>query len=462
MYACIHASADPALLVSCAQAFSPVVEQAAPDIAVLDASGLGRIYGQPHEIATAIAARARLQGFDPHIGIASNPDAAICAARGFPGVSVVPHGDEAKFLESLPLHLLTTAEELLETFDRWGVRTFRDLAVLPPIGIAGRLGEEGLRLQTLARGECERPLVAVVDPLEFREEMELDYPVELLEALSFVLARLSGDVCGKLSHRGLATIELRLRLALENKSTHERTLRFPVPMCDPRTFLKLMQLDLSAHPPAAAVTKVHLEADPAKPRVAQGGLFIPTAPEPERLELTLARVSSLVGEGNVGSPELLDTHRPDAFRMVRFGRAGEGLATIPSPRSGGNACPTLPSKHSNSWSEDANPVSSCILLACSGGAGGFACPGPTLSFRYRRPPLPARVQIEQGRPVFLLADNIRGHIVSASGPWRTSGDWWTADPWNRDEWDVGLREGALYRIYRALADGRWFVEGSFD
>jgi protein ImuB len=422
MYACIHASADPVLLVACAQEFSPVVEQAAPDIAVLDVSGLGRIYGTPHEIAAAIVARARLLGFEAHIAIASNPDTAICAARGFSGMSVVPHGDEAKFLESLPLDLLAPGEELLETFDRWGVRSFRDLAVLPPIGIAGRLGEEGVRLQTLARGELDRPLVPIEEPLEFRAEMELDYPVELLEPLSFVLARLLGDVCGRLAQRGLAAIELRLRLALEDKSEHERTLRFPVPMCDLRTFLKLMLLDLGAHPPAAPVTKVYLEAVPAKPRVAQGGLFIATAPEPEKLELTLARVSALVGEGNAGSPELLDTHRPDAFRMRRFGTLQPLLS-----RDG------VPSE-----------------------AGAVA------AFRFYRPPRQARVQIENGRPSFLLADSIRGHIVSASGPWRTSGDWWSTDPWDRDEWDVGLREGALYRIYCVHATGRWFVEGSFD
>jgi protein ImuB len=434
MFACIHASADPALLIACAQAFSPVVEQTAPDAMVLDASGLGHIFGPPHEIAAAIAGRARLLGFEAQIAIASNPDAAICAARGFSGVSVVPHGDEAKFLESLPLHLLEPGEELLETFERWGLRTFRDLAVLPTIGIAGRLGPEGLRLQMLARGEYERPLVPLEDPLQFREEMELDYPVELLEPLSFLLARLLGDICGRLAHRGLATNEVRVRLALEDRSEHERTLRLPVPMCDARTFLKLMQLDLGAHPPAAPVTKVHLEAAPVKPRVAQGGLFIPAAPEPEKLELTLARVAALVGEANVGSPELLDTHRQDAFRMRKFAL----LHSLPPGRKKVDRQPFPPKSAAEKVS------------------------APLFCFRYYRPPRPARVQIERGQPSFLLADGIRGYIVSAAGPWRTSGDWWTVDPWDRDEWEVGLRDGALYRIYCAHATGRWFVEGSFD
>src|SRR5690349_16816028 len=139
MYACIHGSADPALLVVCAQAFSPVVEQGAPDIAVLDVSGLDRVYGAAHAIASAIAERAQELGFTANIALAANPDTAIFTARGFAGLSVVPQGDEAKFLESLPLDLLGLEEEMAETFERWGIRTFRDLAVLPPIGIAGRL-----------------------------------------------------------------------------------------------------------------------------------------------------------------------------------------------------------------------------------------------------------------------------------------------------------------------------------
>jgi protein ImuB len=65
-----------------------------------------------------------------------------------------------------------------------------------------------------------------------------------------------------------------------------------------------------------------------------------------------------------------------------------------------------------------------------------------------------------GQPVHVQADGVRGHVVSSAGPWRTTGDWWTADPWARDEWDVALSDGALYRIYSE--QGRWFVAGSYD
>src|SRR5690348_262263 len=312
MFACMHASGAGARLLACAQDFSPQVETTDADTVILDIDGLGNLFGTVHEIAHAMAGRA---DFPVNIAIASNPDAAFHAARGFAGISIVPEGDEAKFLANLPAALLAPSEETAETLGRWGIRTFRDLAALPDLGVAARLGEEGVRLQKLARGEGERPLVPVEASLRFEEEMELEYPVELVEPLLFVLGRLLGDICGRLEERALAAIGLGLCFGLENASDHERGMRLPVPMRSPRVFLKLIELDLEKHSPAAPVLKVSIAAEPARPRTAQNGLFIPLAPEPEKLELTLARIAAVVGEENVGSPELVDTHRPGAFRM---------------------------------------------------------------------------------------------------------------------------------------------------
>lgn len=410
MFACIHAPGVGARLVACAQDFSPKVEQTGADTVILDIDGLGHLFGSVHDIAHAIARRA---GGAVNVAVAANPDAAFHAARGFSGISIVPQGDEAKFLASLPLGLLSPPEEVAETLARWGIRTFRDLAALPDLGVAARLGEQGARLQKLARGEGGRPLVPVDAPPRFAEEMELEYPVDLLEPMLFVLARLLGDLCRRLEERALAAIELRLRLQLENAGEYERTIRLPVPMRSPRVFLKLIELDLEKHSPGAPVVKVAITAQPAKPRTTQNGLFIPLAPEPEKLELTLARIASVVGEENIGSPELVDTHRPGAFRMRPFG--------MKRPWTGGNAGPTL------------------------------------LAFRSFRPPLGAKVQAG-----FLSAPGVRGKIVRQAGPWRTSGDWWTADPWARDEWDIELAGGALYRLSCEAQTGRWFIEGSYD
>jgi len=410
VFACIHAPGEAERLIACAQDFSPLVEQTDADTVMLDIDGLEHLFGSVHDIAHAIARRAAIP---VNVAVAANPDAAFHAARGFSGTSIVPQGDEAKFLASLPVALLSPSEEIAETLARWGVRTFRDLAALPELGVAARLGEEGVRLQQIARGEHERPLVPAVAQLCFEEEMELEYPVELLEPLLFLLARLLGHVCRRLEDHALAAIGLRVRLLLENASEHECSIRLPVPMRNPRVFLKLIELDLEKHPPVAPVVKVTIAADPAKPRTTQNGLFIPLSPEPEKLELTLARIVKVVGEGNVGSPELVDTHRPGAFLMRLFGVKQLG--------TGRNACPTQ------------------------------------LAFRVFRPPVAAKVQAD-----FISASGIRGKIVQEAGPWRTSGDWWTPDPWARDEWDVELTDGSLYRIFCDAQSGRWFIEGSYD
>jgi len=316
MFAALH---GPGNLTALAFEFSPLVEQSSGGAVAFDVSGLDRLFGLPQEVAAAIARRAAGLGLQPRLALASNPAAALCAARGFSGVNVIPRGDEAKFLGSLPLALLDASPELLETLERWGIRRFQDLAALPPLGIAERLGPEGLHLRELARGEAERKLRALEDPPCFADELEPDSPIELLEPLAFLLARLIGGLATRLATRALATDELRLRLRLESRALYERTVRLPVPTLDAKAFLKLLELDLAAHPPAAPIVHIRLEMNPVKPQAAQGGLFVPTAPEPVKLELTVARIKAIVGEDRAGSPELLDTHRPNAFRMAAFG-----------------------------------------------------------------------------------------------------------------------------------------------
>ncbi len=468
-----------AALLDCAQAFSPRVEDTAADTVIADLSGLEQLFGMPAKIARDLAKRASDLGLEAHVAVAANPEAALHAARGFSGVTVIPPGKESERLGTLSLEALSPSPELLDTLERWGVRTLRALAVLPEAAVTERLGQEGLRLQRRARGANTRDLVPCEPPLHFAESLELEHPVDLLEPLAFVLGRLLEQLCARLGARALATNELRLTLGLQpsaiseegvsrfmfhvsreeeqrdtrnakRETIFERTLKLPVPMLDSKLFLKLLQLDLKAHPPAAPVRQVTLAAEPVLPRFAQGGLFLPLAPEPERLELTLARIASVVGEGNVGTAELLDAHRPDAFRMLRFMPAPAGL----KPRYPEEADTQRP-----------KPLGVKRVLA----------------LRIFRPPLPLRVDVRSGRPVHVRSDRINGEVVSAAGPWKISGEWWkeksnhrgTENPekngsWTRQEWDVAVASPiaktdavGLYRIY-CDEGGEWFVYGEYD
>ncbi|MFY9910184.1 MAG: DNA polymerase Y family protein [Candidatus Sulfotelmatobacter sp.] len=450
----LQESAAHAALLDCAQSFSPCVEDTAPDTAILDLAGMESLFGSLPEIAHSIFSRSADLGLDVNVAVASNPDAALLAARGFSGVTTIPSGKEAEQLGPLPIKVLFAerkeaaekreaekeGEDFFETLDRWGVHNLQALATLPDIALSERLGQQGLRLQKLARGTASRTLVPVEEPAVFDEAVELEFPILLLEPLAFLLNRLLEQICTRLATRALATQELRLTLELENYSLvnqqsqsalcFQRTLRLPLPMLDAKLFLKLLQLDLNAHPPGAPIKKIHLAAEPARLRSAQGGLFLPPSPEPEKLELTLARIAGLVGGSRVGSIELLDTHRSQSFRMRHFAPGAVSKANCKKD------------------SLEEKPA--------------------VAAFRIFRPPLRANVTLENGEPERVTCANkkeVQGTVLWKAGPWRNSGDWWEREAWSRDEWDVALRNEenvALYRLVHDLLGGNWFVEGTYD
>ena len=528
----LQESSAHAALLDCAQSFSPCVEDAACDTALLDLTGMGTLFGSLSNISRAIADRATALGLAANIALASNPDAALLAARGLSvapascrlsrrhlasaphdasraDILVIPPGKEAEQLGPLPIEVLIGCptlrdfcsvgktkytplqnedkdSDLLETLDRWGIRNLRALDALPEVALSERLGQHGLQLQKLARGAACRKLIPIEPPLVFEEAIELEHPIVLLEPLAFLLNRLLEQLCARLGSRALSTQELRLTLELSNltgiddecenvgipsesdESTngnekwgapllaafarsgnfrpnnaganmrkHQQTkfirkLSLPLPMLDPKVFLKLLQLDLNAHPPGAPIIKIHLAAEPARPRSAQGGLFLPPSPEPEKLELTLARIAGIVGKQKVGAVELLDTHHPEGFRMRRF--VAEVARRTPQKKN-----------------PDSPEGQSAIT-----------------ALRRFRPPLRANVSLENGQPTWVICPKkreIQGEVLWKAGPWRFSGDWWDREAWSRDEWDLALRNGesiSFHRLVHDLLGGGWFVEGTYD
>lgn len=461
-----------AALLDCAQSFSPEIEDTAPNAVLLNLAGLEPLFGPVSKIARDLAHRVSKMELEANVAVASNPDAALLAARGFSGVSLIAEGHEAERLGDLPVDVLlesfsSDAEEAarwLETFDRWGIRKLRALASLPEVPLSERLGQQGIRLQKLAQGRTARDLRSFEPPLMFAECVELEYPIVLLEPLAFLLNRMLEQVCARLGARALAAQELRLQLELEqyaqgrkpDVSTTEpngharftRTLRLPVPMLDVKMFLKLLQLDLQAHPPGAPIVKIHLSVEPARPRATQSGLFLSPFPEPEKLELTLARIAGIVGEGRVGSVELLDTHREGAFEVRHFAPVEPGTTKYEKRRKDGN----VPKNGSASQvKENAQEKMSAVI-----------------ALRLFRPPLRTVITLREGKPVRLRClqrADIKGEIVWTAGPWRSSGDWSEQEGWSREEWDIAMPAESGFVLYRLVQDklnGKWFVEGTYD
>jgi protein ImuB len=175
--------------------------------------------------------------------------------------------------------------------------------------------------------------------------------------------------------------------------------------------LKLLQLELNDRPPAS-IEKIQLQLTPVELRTTQHGLFVPAAPEPEKLEITLARIRALVGKENVGAAELLNTYRPNSF-------------CLRSPKIAGSSTSPL---------------------------------HPKLMLRRFRPPCHAQVWCTDGKPTRIHSSQGQGRVIACAGPWCMSGDWWTSEIWDQQNWDIEIQRTDMFRVYQD-SQAHWFIAG---
>jgi len=495
--------APPDVLAEVAREFSPRIEICSPTEIVLDLSGLTRLFGEARTIAEELRRTAADRGLRVRVAIAGTRTAARLLVRYRAGLTIVEPGNEAAAVAPLPIALLGDLDRIpdpesripdqLATFRRWGLRTLGDLAALPSDDLAARLGRQDTDWQCLARGEDGRPLVPSVPKERFEQTLELEWPIEELEPLSFVLGRLMESLEAHLVQRdrGAAVLHVRLHLIKTDGTTrevHERSLQLPVPIRDARTLRTLALLDLESNPPAAAIDRVTVAVDPTPARIVQFSLLTRPLPSPEQVSTLMARLHALMGETRCGSPEMIDSWQPGAFAMKTF-MPGPGTR-YPGP---GIQLRTLGSRTPDPESRIPNPEP--------------RIPSPesrvTSALRRFRHPVPIRVHVKQGKPssVSIMERGLSGGTIdSCAGPWRTSGAWWDTrisnpesripspgsrvpnpesripnpesripnpgsrvpDPWDRDEWDVALADGPTYRLFRERHSDKWFLEGVVD
>jgi protein ImuB len=439
-----------------ARDFSPRIECHGASAVVLDVSGLGRLLGEAQAIGAELARAAAAVSACLRIAMARSQTAARLLAIGRPGLTVSP-GDSAAALAPLPIDVLRVFVDdedargekaaarvqptlaHLDTFGRWGLTVLGEIAALPSIELSERMGQEGLALQQLARGIDLKPLVPDPGVPRFVQSMELEWPIDALEPLSFVLARLLDPLSASLERADRGAAALRLDLRLVDRTIHARVLQLPAAMRDPKVLRTLLLLDLESHPPSHAIDIVTIEIDPVPGRVVQYSLLERALPSPETLATLMARLRALVGEDRCGSPVILDTWRPDAFEINSF-------------------APTSVQRPASS--------SQLSTLGTPGTRGTLDTPG-TLILRRFRPPVAVRVTVERGRPIRVAIDRRGmpgGHVERAAGPWRTSGAWWDApaSAWDRDEWDAALSDGSVCRLFHDRLSDRWFLDGILD
>jgi len=447
-----------AALIDIARAFSPRIEPYGPREVALDLSGLTRLFGTAREIGDELRRTAAARGVRVRVAIAGTRTAARLIVRHRAGVTVIEAGTEADAVAPLPITLLDALDRcsndpnasnvpnaLVVTLRRWGLRTLGEFAALAPDDVAARLGQEGVHWQRVACGDDARPLVPAAVEERFEQALDLEWPIEDLEPLSFVLSRLLEPLSAQLERRDRGAAVLHLRLHLVTRVVHERSLQLPAPMRDARTLRTLALLDLESHPPDAAIDRVVVAIDPTPGRVVQFSLLTRPLPSPEQLSTLLARLSALMGEGRCGSPVEVDSWQPGAFAMKPFAPRDDS-----HPRHSRDSHSHEPRRHGDteihfqrssiaSTSDASSPsnarlrqqTKSQIELRASVSPWFVRVndvAAPVTALRRFRFPVAARVRVEDGKPVRVTTDRpglSGGRVQTCAGPWRTSGAWWS-------------------------------------
>ena len=440
-----------ARLLKLTEMSTPVFEDVAPGLLSLDFEGLR----DPYVSATALASGAARLGLKANVGVARNRFVALCAARTQPGVTHVYPGQEAGFLQELPLDTLPLGSKDLQTLERWGVRKIGELALLPQARMAERFGERGARMVRLARGEEDSVLRAYRPEPRLDLSRDFDWEIGEIESLAFAMSDMLEQLCLRLQSLDRAAASLTTRLRLADGRMFERTINLPYPLSDSRTLLTLMRIDLTAHPPGCAVGGVRVSAEPAERRRVQSSLFAPDLPDAENLAVTVARLACLVGDERVGAPTTPDTHRPGAAALEAFRPAAGG--SMAGRKTGAEPVLSAVADRPVATSLAKLPHERRQLRSPC----GVPPPRSSLVFRCFRPSSPAEVTLRGDSPVRVEAREARGPVTACAGPWRVSGEWWTPDGWQYQEWDVEVG-GRLYRACCERTSGEWFLAGEYD
>ena len=377
-------------LADVAATLGPRVELTNDGTVFLDYDGSAALCASETELATILTARAQRQGLAAYVGIGGSKLTARIAAREGGGVRIVARADEATYLAPLSVDLLDPAPTLRATLASWGITHIGDLARLPAGEAAHRLGPAGAALVRQARGEDEEVLRCRATPTTLVEGIALEYGIDRLEPLLFVLRRLLDQLANRLALHGLACAALEVTLEREAGAASMRRITPAAPTEEAKVLLVLLRAHLEQQPPSAAIVGLRVAAVAARVRATQLDLFQPNGPSALALAATIARLSALCGPDRVGRPIDVDSHRPDTVAV-------EGFSHVTTSRPGAVA--------------DGTPADTRVAL------------------RAFRPPVSLEVFESGGRLEYVRGRGFGGRVVHLAGPWRLRGEWWTADPY---------------------------------
>jgi hypothetical protein len=392
-------------------ALSPLVDDAAEGTTYVEMRGCDGMASD--WIARAHAA---LERFDLPVRVAVGPNKFATRAVTYvrDGCICAP-GEAAQLLAPLRLEVLEVEPAVIERLHLLGVATLGELARLPHGPFVRRFGARAARWHECARGIDPTPFRPRPYALQIEAAAFGEGSAAQEEQVYFALRVLAERVCSDLSRAGRAAALLRTTFECENGDLRELDAGFAQPTADPRVVLDILRAKLEGLIFDTPITGLKLQALRLEECGTFTTLFSGTQPDPQTLAIACERLQA------VGDIQALQAHvRPAHLLESRF------TYGVPSL--------------------------------------GYQCHGDTGCHPERSTPTQLRML-----PVREVAVKLRGNtpasvdarpVVNCAGPWRVDDGWFESEHVARDEYDVLLDGGMLWRVYRE--GEKWYVRGAYD
>jgi len=410
---------------------APILLEEAPRV-VAECRGVVWVDGRglPAEgLARRLLERLGERGFGGvRAGISSVPIVAEGAARfGGAILNRVGPGEEAAFLATCPLSLVSGDERIRGLLEGSGIRSCGDLATLTAEGVEVRFGGRGVGAWRLARGSDARVLFRPIPPGRAHASLDfVDYTVGDASRLVFTLNALLDRVCGTLRERSHRARSLTLTFTLSGGGTAREVLRTARPTSDRALWVRRIRAVLEGITLPDTISGVALEVDSTEPISAlQGDLF-------DRGFTTAAFVEEAVGR-------LIDLYRG------LFVRQDASLHPLAERRA--------------RW-VDLTPEE-----VVRNGDGHSSVSAPSLHLQLLSDPRPIRIRTRSRRDHLLpvrYQEAGRWQELTSAGPDRISGGHEEKRPYAREYYRCVSEAGALLWIYRDAVEDGWYLHGWWD
>jgi protein ImuB len=409
-------------IVTRLQTLTPAVEEDAPGRWFFESLGQGRLYKNERAFLGRVFTLLRGQGFQICAGLAGNRSTARVAAdiSAVDSFTIVPAGQEQKFLAALPVEHLPLSPEIRHHLHNLGLCTMAQVAAVPGAEFAARFGREGEAACKLARGE---------DVHRFQPESLPDVLLHtrVFEFPLFSQAMLLREVMGVLltllavlRTRSKALVRVRVTFDLEHRVQEQAILSLAHPSSSTAPFQRQLQQELSTRSWDVGVRGVAVE-------VLETG-----APPSEQMRLATDRRGTRPGDG---TPHM-SSARSSGLRIP-------GARSAPVPEA------------SIHWAEpgDRTGGQPKTVTVC--------CLPQTAGLRLVQPPRRIELAWSDGTLVALAGIGATERVHQRSGPWTVSGSWWAA-PFDRLYYKVDTERHRSYLLFYDRRGGHWYWHGLFD